>query len=136
MSKNTNLDGMSKEELLTLKEEINLRLKGASFWETIDAIQAIYDQEKRLTHKRERIARSCDRIKKLEELGFSLVVYQGRGFEKTAGFINYSIQKIDDKYYGFDVIEDQISNSYDFRQALSDEDLAAVLKIFGQEVQS
>ena len=136
MSEHINLDSLSKEDLFALKDEINHRLKGASFWETIDAIQAIYEQEKKLTHKRERIARSCDRIKKLEELGFSLVTYQGRGFEKTVGFINYSIQKIDDKYYGFDVKEDQISNSYDFRQALSDEDLAAVLKIFGQEVQS
>jgi len=131
MLKNTNLDEMSKEELLALKEEIDHRLKDAGFWETITVIDAIDKQEGILRVKRGKIEHSCEQLKKLKELGFTLVIFSVP--EKRIGFINYNIPKIDDKFYGFDVRVDEILNKSTY-QTLSDNDMIAASIIFEKEV--
>jgi len=131
MPKNTNLDGMSKEDLLALKEEIDHRLKDASFWETIEALYSIDNQRRKLGQKREKIGRSCIQLKKLYDLQYSLVIYSST--QKRVGFINYDIPQVDDKYYGFDVTEEGLSSESSY-QPLSDADRATVSRILGLEV--
>lgn len=131
MSKKLELDGMSKEDLLALKEEINHRLKDASFWETIEVLDAIDNQRRKLGQKREKIERSCIQLKKLFELQYSLIIYSST--KKRVGFINYDIPKVDDKYYGFDVTEAGLSSESSY-QPLSDADRAIVSRILGLEV--
>ena len=104
MSKTLELDDMSKDELLALKEEINHRLKDASFWETIEVLSAIDVKAIRLSDKREKIALSCIELKKLKALGFTLVIFSTS--KNRVGFINYNIPQIGDKYYGFVVTKD------------------------------
>lgn len=130
MSHVLNIDELSKEDLLALKEEINHRLKGVSFWDTVDALNAIDNQISKLRLKKEKIERSCEQLKKLKELGFSLVVFE----EKRVGFINYSIEKIDNKYYAFNMQGDEIFNSSKNSQVLCDEDIKAIEKIFSLKV--
>jgi len=132
MSEHINLDSMSKEDLINLKEEIDHRLKGtASFWDTIDALTAIKNEELRLRQKYRKIAHSCGSIKKLEELGFTLVLYSKED-EKRVGFINYGISKVNDCFYGFEVSGEGISVC-NMLQALSEKDMATVIEIFKQE---
>lgn len=131
MSKTLELDDMSKDELLALKEEINHRLKDASFWETIEVLDAIDDQRRKLGEKSKKIGRSCIQIKKLFELQYSLIIYSST--KKRVGFINYDIPKVDDKYYGFDVTEAGLSSESSY-QPLSDADRAIVSRILGLEV--
>ncbi len=75
MSKTLELDDISKDELLALKEEINHRLKDASFWETIEVLSAIDVKAIRFSDKREKIALSCIELKKLQALGFLLLSF-------------------------------------------------------------
>lgn len=131
MSKNTNIEEMSKEELLALKEEIDHRLKGASFWETIEVLDAINNQRRKLEEKSKKIGRSCIQLKKLFELRYSLIIFSST--KKRVGFINYDIPKVDDKYYGFDVTEEGLSSESSY-QPLSDADRAIVSRILGLEV--
>ena len=132
MSKTLELDDMSKDELIALKEEINHRLKDASFWETIEVLSAIDVKAIRLKDKREKIARSCIELKKLEALGFTLVIFSTS--QNRVGFINYNIPQIGDKFYGFVVTKDGISHKSSEYQTLSDDDITAISRIFEQEV--
>lgn len=132
MSKTLELDGMSKDDLIALKEEIDHRLKGSRFWDTIEGLYSIENQINKLIKKSEKILHTCQQLKKLDELGFSIVIYSLD--EKKVGFINHSIPKINACFYGFDIEDNKIFNSSKTRQRLTDEDIASISAIFEQEV--
>ena len=93
------LDNLSRDELKSLGDEINHRLKNKSFWETIDSIDAMNKKIRLLTIQKEKIALSNTIIKQLNTLGFTLVIYSTE--EERVGFLKFDSNNDDDKYCGF-----------------------------------
>ena len=92
-----NLENLTHDELLKLKEQIEIKLYSKNdFWNAVSNLKEIDQKRDELDKSFWNIKKQQPQIKKLTDLGFSLVIYN----LDSIGFINYEKKKIGEKFYG------------------------------------
>lgn len=92
-----NLENLEHDELLKLKEQIEIKLYSKNdFWNAVSNLKEIDQKKDELDKSFWNIKKQQPQIKKLTDLGFSLVIYS----LDSIGFINYEKKKIGEKFYG------------------------------------
>lgn len=92
-----NLENLTHDELLKLKEQIEIKLYSKNdFWNAVVDLKELDQKRDELDKSFWNIKKQQPQIKRLTDLGFTLVIYS----PDNVGFINYEKKKIGEKFYG------------------------------------
>lgn len=120
-----NIENLSKKELQELKIQIELKLNGNSFSETMKKVLDLYKQKEELSKKASEILHLNKEVIELKNLGFITIIYSS----EHLGFINYQMPKINDEYYSlsFDFLQNKWVNNPD--NPMNEDDVKRIKEI-------
>jgi hypothetical protein len=92
-----NLENLTHNELLKLKEQIEIKLYSKNdFWNAVVDLKELDQKRDEIDKKFWDLKEQQPQIKRLTDLGFTLVIYS----PDNVGFLNYEKKKIGEKFYG------------------------------------
>jgi hypothetical protein len=92
-----NLENLTHNELLKLKEQIEIKLYSKNdFWNAVVDLKELDQKRDEIDKKFWDIKEQQPQIKKLTDLGFTLVIYS----PDNVGFLNYEKKKIGENFHG------------------------------------